>query len=92
LFGTKNIMQKRVLRNRLLSLIQDRERIINRRVKSKDLAEFVGVKNHTITSWVRNDVRKYEAHIIEGICDYFDCDVADLLYFDTIEISDETDE
>lgn len=78
-------MKKRVLRNRLLELIQERERKMSRRIKLKDLASFVGVTNHTITSWVRNDVRKYEAHIIEGFCDYFDCDLADLLYFEWAE-------
>jgi DNA-binding Xre family transcriptional regulator len=81
-------MKKRVLRNRLLTLIQAREQKINRRVKLKDLAEFVGVTNNTITSWMRNDVRKYEAHIIEGFCDYFDCDVGDLLYFEMVDVED----
>jgi DNA-binding Xre family transcriptional regulator len=81
-------MKKRVLKNRLLALIQQREQKINRRVKIKDLAEFVGVNYHTVTSWMRNDVRKYEAHIIEGFCDYFDCDVADLLYFEMVDVED----
>jgi len=81
-------MKKRVLKNRLLILIQERERKIGRRVKLKDLASFVGVTNHTITSWIRNDVRKYEAHIIEGFCDYFDCDVGDLLYFEMVEVEE----
>lgn len=79
-------MKKRVLRNSLLLLIQARERQMNRRVKLKDLAEFVGVTSHTITSWIRNDVRKYEAPIIEGLCDYFDCDISDLLYFEMVEV------
>jgi len=78
-------MKKRVLKNRLLTLIQEREQKISRRVKLKDLAEFVGVTNHTITSWIRNDVRKYEAHIIEGFCDYFNCDISDLLYFEIVD-------
>jgi DNA-binding Xre family transcriptional regulator len=81
-------MKKRILKNRLLTLIQAREQKINRRVKLKDLAEFVGVTHNTITSWIRNDVRKYEAHIIEGFCDYFDCDVGDLLYFEMVEVEE----
>jgi DNA-binding Xre family transcriptional regulator len=81
-------MKKRILKNRLLELIQERERKINRRIKLKDLASFVGVTNHTVTSWIRNDVRKYEAHIVEGLCDYFGCDVGDLLYFEMAEIED----
>lgn len=84
-------MKKRVLKNRLLILIQERERSISRRIKLKDLASFVGVTNHTVTSWIRNDVRKYEAQIIEGFCDYFDCDIADLLYFEMQETDPESD-
>jgi DNA-binding Xre family transcriptional regulator len=84
-------MKKRILRNRLLELIQERERKISRRIKLKDLAEFVGVTNHTITSWIRNDVRKYEAHIVEGFCDYFNCDLGDLLYFEMVEVEDPGD-
>lgn len=79
-------MIKRILKNRLLVLIQEREKKYSRRVKLKDLAEFVGITNQTVTSWIRNEVRKYEAHIIEGFCDYFDCDVADLLYFEYVEV------
>jgi DNA-binding Xre family transcriptional regulator len=81
-------MKQRKVRNRLLELIQERERKINRRIKLKDLASFVGVTNHTISSWIRNDVRKYEAQIIEGFCDYFDCEIGDLLYFEMVEAED----
>lgn len=84
-------MRKRIMKNRLLELIQARERQTNRRIKLKDLAEFVGVTNHTITSWIRNDVRKYEAHIVEGFCDYFACDIADLFYLETVEVEEITE-
>ncbi|MCS6834964.1 MAG: helix-turn-helix transcriptional regulator [Anaerolineae bacterium] len=82
-------MQKRVLKNRLLLLIQAREQALNRRIKLKDLADFVGVTHHTVTSWIRNEVRKYEAHIIEGFCDYFNCDIGDLLYFEWVDVEAE---
>lgn len=32
-----------------------------------------------------NEARKYEAQIVEGFCDHFDCDPADLLYFELVE-------
>ena len=79
-------MKKRILKNRLLILIQERERKIGRRIKMKDLADFAGVTYPTLRSWTQNDVRKYEAQIIEGFCEYFDCDVADLLYFEWEEV------
>ncbi|CAG0944677.1 hypothetical protein ANRL1_01880 [Anaerolineae bacterium] len=62
---------------------------MNRRVKLKDLASFVRMTKHTVTSWIRNEVRKYEAQIVEGFCDYFKCDLADLLYFELVEEGEE---
>ncbi len=38
-----------------------------------------------MTSWIWNKVRKCEAQIVEGVCDYFDCDLGDLLYFELVE-------
>jgi len=81
-------MKQRKVKNRLLELMQTRERNIGRRLKQHDIAVFVGVSDHTIIHWVRNEVTRYDAQIIEGLCDYFDCDINDLLYFEWIEVED----
>jgi DNA-binding Xre family transcriptional regulator len=81
-------MKQRVVRNRLMELIQERERKMGRRVKQRDIAQFVGVADHTITHWIRNEVTKFESDIITGLCDYFDCEINDLLYIETIEYED----
>jgi transcriptional regulator with XRE-family HTH domain len=78
-------MKQRKLRNHLLLLIQARERKIGRRVKQHDIAEFVGVSDHTIINWIRNNVTRYDANVVEGLCDYFNCDVGDLLYFEWVD-------
>lgn len=78
--------KKRVLKNRLLILIQERERKINRRVKLKDIAEFAEISNHTVTNWLRNKTTIYDGKTIERLCDYFNCDIGDLLYFDYEEV------
>lgn len=83
-------MKQRRVRNRLLELIQERERKIGRRVKQRDIAQFAGVADHTIINWIRNETTKYDSRTIERICDYFDCDIADLLYFEIVEVSDNT--
>jgi DNA-binding Xre family transcriptional regulator len=82
-------MKQRKVRNRLLELIQERERKIGRRVKQHDIAQFIGVGDHTIINWIRNETTRFDALIIEGLCDYFSCDIADLLYFEEIEIEDD---
>lgn len=81
-------MRQRQVRNRLLELIQERERKIGRRVKQHDIAVFAGVSDHTIINWIRNETSKFDGQTIERICDYFDCDIADLLYFEYIEVED----
>jgi putative transcriptional regulator len=78
-------MKQRKVRNRLLELIQTRERKIGRRLKQHDIAVFAGVADHTIINWIRNETTRYDAHIIERLCDYFDCDISDLLYFEMVE-------
>jgi DNA-binding Xre family transcriptional regulator len=70
------------LKNRLLILIHEKERREDRRVRQSEIAKAIGVTNHTIGNWIRNDVTKFEAHVIEGLCAYFDCQVGDLLYLE----------
>lgn len=82
------MMKQRKLRNRLLELIQERERKIRRRIKQHDLATFIGVADNTITNWIHNDVSRFDAKIVEGICDYFDCEIEDLFYFEWVEVDD----
>jgi putative transcriptional regulator len=80
------VAKQRKVRNRLLLLMQQEERRINRRIKQKDIADFAGVSEHTIIKWVRNEVTRYDAHIIERLCDYFNCEIGDLLYFEMEEV------
>ena len=82
-------MRQRIVRNRLLELIQERERKIGRRVKQHDIAQFVGVSDHTIINWIRNETSKFDGEIIARLCDYFDCDLADLLYFEMVDVEDD---
>jgi putative transcriptional regulator len=77
-------MEKR-LKNRLLLLVHEKERKEGRRVPQSEIAKAIGVTNHTIGNWIRNDVTKFEAHVIEGLCRYFDCEVGDLLYLEIVE-------
>lgn len=75
---------KRRLKNRVLILLTDKERREGRRIKQNEIANAIGVANHTIGSWIRNDVTKIEAKMVEGLCEYFECDVADLLYLEPV--------
>lgn len=79
-------LKRRKIRNRLLELIQERERKMGRRLKQHDLAVFAGVSDHTIINWIRNETTRYEGQTIERLCEYFDCEISDLLVFDWVEV------
>jgi putative transcriptional regulator len=75
-------MRVRRVKNRLFELIRQRELKESRRITQKEIAEFAGVSEHTMINWIRNDQTRYETTVIERICDYFDCEIGDLLYFE----------
>jgi DNA-binding Xre family transcriptional regulator len=84
----------RKLKNRLLQLIHERESKIGRRIKQHDIAEFAGVKDHTISAWLHGDITRFDARVVERLCDYFQCDVGDLLYFEEsyVDIPEDPDQ
>lgn len=74
-----------VVRNRFFQLLSDKERRENRRITQSEVADAVGVSLHTIIRWMRNDISKFEASVVARLCDYFDCEVGDLLYLERDE-------
>jgi DNA-binding Xre family transcriptional regulator len=83
-------MKRLRVRNRLLELVTDRERQLGRRMRLKDIAEYIGVANHTITNWMRNEVSRFDDIMVVGLCNFFDIEIGDLLYFE-YEEDDEVD-
>jgi DNA-binding Xre family transcriptional regulator len=79
-------VRERRLKNRLLQLIHERESKIGKRIKQHDIAEFAEVKDHTISAWVKNKITRFDAKVVESLCDYFQCDVGDLLYFEEVYV------
>ena len=44
-----------------------------------------GLNKNTISKWVRNEVDSFTGDILAAFCDYFECDIADLLYYEREE-------
>jgi DNA-binding Xre family transcriptional regulator len=59
-----------------------RERLESRRIRNKEIAEAVGVNEHTVARWVKNEVNMINVQVLEAFCNYFECDVGDLLYME----------
>jgi DNA-binding Xre family transcriptional regulator len=70
------------LRNRLFLLLSEKERTLGRRIPQIEVAREIDVSEQVIGRWMKNQVRQFDADIIEKLCTYFDCEVADLLYLE----------
>jgi len=76
-----------MLKNRFFHLLSEKERQESRRITQSEVANAVGVDLHTIIRWMRNDVKKFDASVVVRMCEYFGCEVGDLLYLERHEIN-----
>ena len=47
-----------------------------------DVQRETGIAWSTLSSWENNQVTRYDAPVIQAMCEYFDCQVGDLLVFE----------
>jgi len=47
-----------------------------------DVQRETGIAWSTLNSWANNQVTRYDAPVIQMLCEYFDCQVGDLLVFE----------
>lgn len=70
------------LKNRFLYLMTEKERQLGRNISYTEIAKATGVSVGVISRWANNEVDRFDRPIIEKLCDYFDCDLGDLLYLE----------
>ncbi len=75
----------RKLRNRFLYLITEKERKLGRKLKYIEIAEATGISNTVISRWTNSTIERYDAHVVEALCDYFECELWDLLVLEQVE-------
>ena len=47
-----------------------------------DVHRETGIAWSTLNSWANNHVTRYDAPVIQALCEYFDCQVGDLLFYE----------
>ena len=65
--------------NRLQSLMAEKGEREKRIILVKELSEATGINRQTILSWRNNDIKRFDADVIEAFLTFFDCTIADLL-------------
>lgn len=69
------------VKNRLSVLIEEKSARDKHRVTLVDIAKATGINRQTLTWWRDNENKeRYEARVIDKLCEFFECGVGDLLY------------
>jgi DNA-binding Xre family transcriptional regulator len=51
-----------------------------------EVANAIGVKKQTIPNWVHGKYfKKLETDVLERLCDYFNCEIGDVLYLEPVD-------
>lgn len=70
------------LKNRLFLLLKKQEVERGRSISQAELARELALTKDTVGRWLKNDVERFDAPVVERMCAYFGCELKDLLYID----------
>jgi putative transcriptional regulator len=68
--------------NRLRMLLAEKATLEQRNIALKEVNRETGVAWSTLNAWANNQVTRYDAPVISALCDYFNCQVGDLLVYE----------
>lgn len=70
------------VKNRLVALIGEKQAKTNKPVSQADVANAVGLSRQAIHKWTRNEIKTYPADTLDKLCQFFDCQVGDILVYE----------
>jgi DNA-binding Xre family transcriptional regulator len=73
------------LRNRFLILLHQKEAHEQRRIAYAEIARSMGSSINIISNWANNKITRFDAPMVVKLCEYFGCEVGDLLYLERAE-------
>ena len=65
--------------NRFAELLAEKQRLERRSISLDTAAEECGVAKITLIAYKKNRITRYDSNIINRLCRYFNCGIADLL-------------
>ncbi len=68
--------------NHFRILLAQKATILQKNIALLDVQRDTGIAWSTLNSWANNQVTRYDAPVIQALCEYFDCQVGDLLVFE----------
>jgi putative transcriptional regulator len=71
--------------NRFKKMLLKKEYELGRRITIEEISNATGIAPSTLSAWSSNGLTSYKAVTLIALCDYFDCEVGDLLVYERDE-------
>ncbi len=71
--------RRRQLRIKLFELKRLKELEIGREITQVEIATVAGISERAISSWMNDNITRYDKGTLEKLCHFFDCDINELL-------------
>jgi len=71
--------------NRFRVLLAQKATREQRNIALKEVGRKTGLAWSTLNAWANNQVTRYDAPVIKALCEYFDCEVGDLIVIERNE-------
>lgn len=68
--------------NRFRILLAEKATKEQHNIAINDVRRETGIAWSTLNAWANNQVTRYDAPVIQALCEYFNCQVGDLLVFE----------
>jgi putative transcriptional regulator len=67
------------LKNKFWELLHNKEIAEHKDISISEVARETGIARKTLQAWAHNQITRYDAPVIEGLCNYFNCNPGDLI-------------
>jgi putative transcriptional regulator len=71
--------------NRFRILLAEKATREQRNIALKEVGRSTGIAWSTLNAWANNQVTRYDAPVIKALCEYFTCQVGDLIIYEREE-------
>ena len=68
--------------NRFRILVAEKATREKHSIAINDVQRETGIAWSTLNAWANNQVTRYDAPVIRALCDYFACEVGDLIVYE----------
>jgi len=69
------------INNRFGVLLAEKQISERRNIPLSEISQSTKIPRQTLYAWQHNTVTRYDAHVIDALCKYFDCQPGDLFHY-----------